>query len=208
MTQFSSANPSVVRFIKQRVMLNSWLRALAQGTPLPVTADFRPDGIAEELDDMMGFDVEGDGEAARFLITQEGAHLAATYGSDHIAPDQRTNRYLDDAIGPERYARVAPCYLACVARKRPIYSISRVSDADGKEVSFERLLLPFGRAERVEQIIGSYKAISLEGGFKVNSLMGIAATAAPERLLSAVIDKELARRPPGVRIADDIVEAD
>ena len=64
MTQFSSANPSVVRFIKQRVMLNSWLRALASGTPLPVTADFRPDGIAEELDDMMGFDVEGDGEAA------------------------------------------------------------------------------------------------------------------------------------------------
>jgi len=208
MTDFSSANPSIVRSIKQRVLLNAWLRALPQGKPLPMTGDFRPDGIAEEVDDMMGFDVEGDGEAARFRITQEGARLASTYGSDHIAPDQRTNRYVDDAIGPERYAHVAPCYLACVARKRPIYSISRVSDADGKEVSFERLLLPFGRTERVEQIIGSYKAISLEGGFKVNSLMGIAATTAPVRLLSAVIDKELARRPPGVRIADDIVEAD
>jgi hypothetical protein len=207
MTDFSSANPSIIRSIKQRVLLNAWLRALAQGKPLPATADFRPDGIAEELDDMMGYDVEGDGAAARFLITQEGSRLASTYGSD-IAPHQRTNRYLDDAIGPERFARVAPCYLACVARKRPIYSISGVSDADGKEVSYERLLLPFGRADRVEQIIGSYKAISLEGGFKIDSLLGATAAAAPVRLLSAVIDKELARRPPGVRIADDIVEAD
>jgi hypothetical protein len=206
--QFSSANPSAVRSIKQRVLLNSWLRALTHGRPLPVTADFRPDGIADELDDMMGFDVEGNGEAARFLITQEGAHLASTYGSEHVAPEERTNRYLDDAIGAERYGRVAPCYLACVIRRRPIYSISKVSDADGKDVSYERLLLPFGSAERVEQIIGSYKAISLEGGFKVNSLMGIAAAATPVRLLSSVIDKELARRPPGVRIADDIVEAD
>jgi hypothetical protein len=208
MIEFSSANPSVVRFIKQRVMLNSWLRALTHEKPLPVTADFHPDGITEELEDMMGFDIEGDGEATRFLITQEGARLAETYGSEHIAPDQRTNRYLDDAIGPARYARVSPCYLECVARKRPVYSISRVSDADGKEVSFERLLLPFGRAERVEEIIGSYKAISLEGGFKINNLMGIAAATAPVRLLSTVIDKELTRRPPGVRIADDIVEAD
>ena len=26
---------------------------------------------------------------------------------------------------------------------------------------------------RVEQIVGSYKAISIEGGFKVNNLMGL-----------------------------------
>ena len=39
-----------------------------------------------------------------------------------------------------------------------------VPDADGKEVSFERLLLPFGSADSVEQIVGSYKAISIEGG--------------------------------------------
>ena len=37
---------------------------------------------------------------ARFLITQEGSRLSATYGNEHIEPDKRTNRYLDDAIGP------------------------------------------------------------------------------------------------------------
>jgi hypothetical protein len=205
---FSSANPSVVRSIKQRVLLNSWLRALAQGKSLPAIADFHPDGVADERDDMMGFDVDGDGDAARFVITHEGLRLTTTYGNEHIAPEHRTNRFLHDAIGPDRYARVVPCYLACVIRKRPTYSISRVCDADGKDVSYERLLLPFGSGSRVEKIVGSYKTISVEGGFKVDNLMGVDAAAAPVRLLNAVIDRELARRPAGVRIADDIVEVD
>jgi hypothetical protein len=205
---FESANPSVVRSIQQRLLLNNWLRALTCGKPLPVRADFHFDGVTDELDEMMCFDVEGNGEAARYLITQEGASLAATYGSEHIAPRLRINRYLDDAIGPERYARVAPCYLTCIVRKRPTYCISRVADADGKVVSYERLLLPFGRGDRVDQIVGSYKAISIDGGFKIDNLMGVDAATAPVRELSAVIDREISRRPPGVRIADDIVEAD
>ena len=55
---------------------------------------------------MMGFDVVGGATSARFLITQEGVRLTATYGNEHVDPDKRTNRYLDDAIGPERYANV------------------------------------------------------------------------------------------------------
>jgi hypothetical protein len=202
---FASANPSVVRSIKQRVLLNNWLRALRRPRVLPRFDDFRPDGIADELPDMMRFSVEGDGETARFLITHEGPRLAATYGSDHIDPVRRTNRYLDDAIGPERYARVVPCYLQCLAHKRPTYSISHVQDGDGREVSYERLLLPFGSA-CVEQIIGSYKAISIEGRFRLNSLMGLDAVSTPVRVVNAVIDSELAPRPSSYHAANDVVE--
>jgi hypothetical protein len=202
---FASANPSVVRSIKQRVLLNSWLRALRRPRVLPRLDDFHPDGIADELPDMMRFSVEGDRETARFLITQEGSRLAATYGSDHIDPVKRTNRYLDNAIGPERYARVAPCYLECLARKRPTYSISHVQDGDGREVSYERLLLPFGSAG-VEQIIGSYKAISIEGRFRLNSLMGLDTVSTPVRVVNAVIDSELAPRPSTYHAANDVVE--
>jgi hypothetical protein len=96
----------VVRSIKQRELLNAWLRALHQPRTLPVLADFRPDRVADELVDMMGFDVARESFDARFLITQEGSRLTATYGNDHI--DKRTSRYLDDAIRPARYARVLP----------------------------------------------------------------------------------------------------
>jgi hypothetical protein len=191
--QFDSANPSVVRSIKQRELLNAWLRAFDKRRSLPAVVDYQPDQIDDELVDMMGFDVEGEGDAARFLITQEGARLTATYGSEHIAPDQRTNRYLDDAIGPERYAHVVTLYRTCVMRKRPTYSVSRVQDPDGKDVLYERLLLPFGSAGNVEQIVGSYKSISIEGGFKIANLMGNRPRAAPVNIVRAIIDREIVR---------------
>jgi len=204
--EFESASPSVVKSIKQRDLLNAWLRALRKPAPLPAIQDYRPSGIADELTDMMGFDVDGDGDDARFLITQEGSRLAATYGSEHIAPDKRTNRYLDDAIGPDRYARVAPPYRACLARKRPTYSIATVQDPDGKEVSYERLLLPFGSAGNVEQIVGSYKTISIEGRFKITNLMGLEPRTTPVHIVKAVIDRDIVRGPMGHRATNDVIE--
>jgi len=204
--QFDNANPSVVRSIKQRDLLNTWLRALRQPQALPVISDFRPDRITDELADMMAFNVEGERDGARFVITHEGERLTLTYGSDHIDPDKRTNRYLDDALGPKLYARVVPSYHACLAHKRPVYSISTVQDADGKDVSYERLLLPFGSAGKVEQIVGSYKAISIDGGFKINNLMGIRPKATPVIVARAIIDLDLVRRPVGRHASDDVIE--
>jgi hypothetical protein len=203
--KFSSANPSVIRSVKQRDLFNAWLRALGKQRLLPVLGDYRPDRIADELADMMGYDVEGGGDTARFLITQEGARLSATYGNQPVDPDRRTNRYLDE-MGPARYARVVPCYRACLRRKRPIYSVSMVQDSDGKDVSYERLLLPFGRAGDVEQIVGSYKAISIEGGFKITNLMGVKAKAIPVSVINAVIDLDFVREPAEQHASDDVVE--
>ena len=203
--EFMSANPSVVRSVKQRDLLNAWLRTLGKDRALPTLAEYRPERIADELVDMMGYDVEGEGDSARFLITQEGARLAATYGNEHISPDQRTNRYLDDAIGPTRYGWVIPSYRTCLARQRPTYSISMVQDADGKDVSYERLLMPFGTAGKVEQIVGSFKAISIEGGFKVNNLMGITSSTTPVSLVRAVIDLDFVSGA-AIHASDDVIE--
>lgn len=186
---FSSADPSVVKSITQRVLLNAWLRAVRKPDALPMLGDFHTDGSADERADMMGFDVEGSGDAARFIITQEGARLTTAYGNERVDPRLRTNRYLDDAIGPERYAGLILSYRACLARKRPTYTVATVADADGKDVSYERLLLPFGRDDTVEHIIGSYKAISIEGGFRLHNLMGVKAKAVPVVTVRAVIDR-------------------
>ncbi|GKQ49336.1 hypothetical protein [Bradyrhizobium sp. Ce-3] len=188
----------MIKSITQRVLLNAWLRALRMPDSVPLLSDFHTDGTADERADMMGFDVVGSGEDARFLITQEGARLTTAYGNEHVDPRQRTNRYLDDAIGPERYAGVILSYRACLARKRPTYTVAEVTDADGKDVSYERLLLPFGRGDTVEHIIGSYKAISIEGGFRLHNLMGVKAKAVPVVTVRAVIDRRFvpADRPP------------
>lgn len=202
--EFVSANPSVVRYITQRVLLNAWLRAAHKHQPLPLLAEFDPGDVSGELPDMMGYDVEDGGQEPRFVIKQEGARLIATYGNDPNG--SRTNRYLHDAIGAERYARVLPSYAACVRYRRPTYSVATVQDADGKDVSYERLLLPFGVGERVEQIVASVKAISIEGGFRVDNLMGLQTNRVPVSLVNAVIDHTIANAPAGRSKADDVVE--
>jgi hypothetical protein len=205
--EFTSANPSVVRSVRQRDLLNAWLRALGKRrAPLPAIGDYQPDCIAEELADMMGYDVEGSGDNPRFLITQEGSRLLATYGSQRVDRDNLARRYLDDAIGRTRYARVVSSYLACVARRRPTYSVSMLQDADGKDVSYERLLLPFGSARDVEQIVGSFKAISIEGGFKIDNLMSVRPKATPVSVINAVIDLDFVPGPANLRASDDVIE--
>jgi hypothetical protein len=82
-----------------------------------------------------------------------------------------------------------------------------VKDEDGKDVAYERLLLPFGHAGNVTQIVGSYKTISIEGGFKVRDLMSINAEADPVSVVRAVIDHDVVRSPAGHRAADDIIES-
>jgi len=206
--EFESADPSVVRSIRQRDLLNTWLRAANKRRSLPHRNDFQPDRVADELVDMMGYDVIGQGDAARFLITHQGARLADTYGNERVDPAQRADRFLDEAIGPERYANAIALYRACLSHRRPVYSVSTVQDADGKDVSYERLLLPFGSGEAVEQIVGSFKSISIEGGFKINNLLGLRLKAEPVILVRAVIDRAFVPASANAHSADEIIELD
>ena len=83
-----------------------------------------------------------------------------------------------------------------------------VQDADGKDVSYERLLMPFGSGETVEQIVGSYKSISVEGGFKIDNLMGLTPKAVPIIIVRAIIDREFATGTAAANSSDEIVELD
>jgi hypothetical protein len=203
--KFEPALPSVVKSIRQRDLLNCWLRLGTEANTLPRFADYRPNQVADELIDMMAFEVSWDGDDARFLIIHEGARLTLAYGNDYDGRDMVGTRFLDTAIGPKRYQNVIPTYQACLDHRRPVYSVSMVRDQDGKEVAYERLLLPFGEADRVDHIVGSYKTISIEGGFKVRDLMSLSADP-PVTITRAVIVGQFA--PPRSRPregADDIV---
>jgi len=86
----------------------------------------------------------------------------------------------------------------------PVYSIFTVTDLKGDVVNFERLLLPFGKDDRVNQMIASIKSISVEGRF-VNANLMRSKDHAPVYHLRAVVD----RNTPAVPIeswADDVVE--
>jgi hypothetical protein len=205
--EFASADPSVIKSIRQRYLLNEWLRLAGKRPPMPLQRDFQLDRVDEETVDMMGYDVVGEADGARFLITHQGARLATTYGNERVDPAER-RRFLDEAIGPERYANVVDIYRTCLRHKRPVYSISTVNDADGKEVSYERLLMPFGSGDAVQQIVGSFKCISIEGGFKISNLMGLRPKAEPVILVRAIIDRAFQPAQSGRHSSDEIIELD
>ena len=80
--------------------------------------------------------------------------------------------------------------------------------ADASKVSYERLLMPFGEGEAVQQIIGSFKSISIEGGFKISNLMGLRPKAEPVILVRAIIDRAFVPAQSGQHSSDEIIELD
>ena len=199
--EFTRSDPSVVRSIRQRYLLNTWLRAATRHRPLPVLHDFQPDRVADELADMMGFDVVGQGDDARFLITQEGARLTLTYGNTG------KGRYLDEYLGARLAPIVMPVYYECIARRLPAYTISNIDDIYGRIVAYERLLLPFSESDGVTHIIASLKTISEDGGFEIRNLMR-GSDQLPVPKLRTIIDRELFHRVPGRIPVGDVLEFD
>ncbi len=161
----TSAGPSIVKSVRQRQLLNAWLRLSAKHGGLPAVADYEVDRFTEEKQDMIFCAVTFHRGTPCYVVTFDGQRLVDAFGMTGAG------RRLEDVLGPERAAATLPIYNECIARGRPSYSIRRVVDVRGREVDYERLLLPFGNENRVDTIIGSLKTISEDGGFQQKNLM-------------------------------------
>ena len=210
---FESANPSVVRSVKQRDLLNTWLRLRARNGRAPSLADYEPARLDDELKDIVSYVVHHDEGGWRFIIDSKGTRLAQAYGTtgqNNIGTDLR------DYIGPHQVPLVLPVYETCANRQLPIYSISELQDVNGCTVAYERLLLPFAADDRVSHIIASLKTISTDGKFEINNLLRHS-TRTPEIKLRVLIDQESVAAPslheprhsrgrPPPALAGDIIE--
>jgi hypothetical protein len=55
---FESANPSVVKSIKQRDLLNTWLRLYVREQRMPGVEEYQPERLADELPDLVYYTVD------------------------------------------------------------------------------------------------------------------------------------------------------
>jgi len=177
--------PSVVRSVKQRDLLNVWLRVMARHGRTPRLADYQPDRIEDEKPDLVWYEVTYEDREPRFKITYHGRRLAAIYG---INGD---GMMLEEVVGPMLAPTALPIYRASAMSARPVYSIHAVRDIHGREVAYERLLLPFATADRVDRLIASCKAISVDGAFEQRNLLS-AAAGEPTYTVIALIDRDAA----------------
>jgi hypothetical protein len=197
---FQSANPTIVKSIKQRDLLNTWLRLYARDQRLPCLAEYEPSRLEDELPDLVYYTVEIAEQPPRLLINSDGTRMSTAYG--HTGK----GRYLDDYLGPRLVPIVMPVYYECIKRALPVYTVANIDDIYGRIVAYERLLLPFSQgAGDVSHIIASLKTISEDGGFEIRNLMR-GNDALPTPKLRAVIDRDLFHRAPGRIPAGDVIE--
>ncbi len=197
---FESAGPSAVKSIKQRDFLNTWLRLYAHDQQLPRLADYRPERIEDEVADIVYYSVDaGRDKLPRVVIESQGARLANAYGKIGGGQD------LDIFLGAKLAPVVMPIYYECIRRRLPIYTISKVVDSRGRDVDYERLLLPFSDGDSVTRILASLKTISEDGGFEISNLLR-GSDALPVFALGCVIDRDLFHAKPAGGCASDIIE--
>lgn len=197
--EFQSANPSVVKSIKQRDLLNTWLRLYARNQRLPRIAEYEPSRLADELADLVYYTVETARPTPRLTIESDGTRMSSAYG--HTGK----GRYLDEYLGPKLVPVVMPVYHACIERRLPVYTISNVDDIYGRIVAYERLLMPFSEDGSVTHVIASLKTICEDGGFEIKNLMR-GNDCLPTSKLRAIVDQDLFHRTPGRASAGDVIE--
>src|ERR1700686_1962517 len=78
--EFESANPSVVKSIKQRDLLNTWLRLYAREQRMPRVEEYRPERLADELPDLVFLTVESTQQPPRLTIQSDGTRISNVYG--------------------------------------------------------------------------------------------------------------------------------
>jgi hypothetical protein len=196
---FESANPSVVKSIKQRDLLNTWLRLYSREQKLPRIAEYEPARLADELPDLVYYTVDAAEPPPRLMIQSDGTRMSSAYG--HTGMGKNLEEYLGARLAPV----VMPVYYRCIDRALPVYTIANIDDSYGRIVAYERLLLPFSDGGGVTHVIASLKTISEDGGFEIKNLMRGNDTL-PTPKLRTVIDRDLFHRAPGRIPSGDLIE--
>jgi hypothetical protein len=199
--EFESANSSIIKSIRQRDLLNTWLRLYARDQSTPRVDEYEPERLEDERLDLVHYTVEAEPQPPRLTIQSEGTRMARAYG--HTGK----GRALDDYLGPRLAPIIMPVYHECIARGLPVYTIAHIDDIYGRRVAYERLLLPFGEDGRISRIIASLKTICEDGRFEIKNLMR-GGDKLPVPKLCAVIDRNLFHRTPGRLAAADVLEFD
>ena len=196
---FASAAPSVVKSIRQRDLLNTWLRLYARQQVAPAIWEYQPARLEEELSDLIYYTVDGVGPTPHLTIQSEGTRISRAYG--HTGKGV----LLHDYVGPRLAPFVMPIYHECIARGLPVHSVADVDDVYGRIVAYERLLLPFLTDGKVSHVVASVKTFCEDGGFEIKNLMR-GNDALPRPKLRAVIDRDLFHPAPGRIATADVVE--
>ena len=139
---FQSANSTIVKSIKQRDLLNTWLRLYARDQRMPCVGDYEPSRLEDELPDLVYYTIDNISEPPRLMIDSDGTRMSSAYGNTG------KGRYLDDYLGPRLAPIVMPVYYECIKRALPVYTI---------------IVALYREAAAVEDLVNSLRSLDYPG---------------------------------------------
>ncbi len=165
MQAYARHSSDIVKSIQQRWLLGQWKR-LRNGCVLPLAADFGLKTAEPCFDDLTVLDVQPHNGRHLFRIVDHGKNVGAMYAG------QCAGKLLEDTLPEIARAATLETYEHVVRTALPVYTVSKISDAQARPVQYERLLLPVGdRDGKVVRIFALLETISTEGTIERKSLL-------------------------------------
>lgn len=151
---------SSVKSPSQRALLTCWDK-LAAGRRLPALDELKLEPGLHNPKQLVAWNVEGEGRLQKFRAVYQGQGIADVFNAawagktmEQVVPMSLRRFTLDGAK-------------ECATSGCPVYAIYSTIDANDVRVECHRLLLPFGRAGRVEQMLASLQLTVTDTARKV-----------------------------------------
>jgi hypothetical protein len=147
-----------IRSSNQRALATQW-NTLAVASGFPAIGTFDPLSAGHSLEQIVLWDVESTGEAGGrcFRVRQVGLRAKEAFGGELVG------RTMEEFVPPALRTISLNGARECAESGCAIYEIITTVDGNAHQIDCERLLLPFGQGDNVEQIVASLQLISFQG---------------------------------------------
>ena len=156
--QYTDGSFADVKSISQQAMCRFWART-AGNLRFPSLDQFRPEARLHDPKQLIIWSVERRADGHTFRALYQGASVGEVFNSSWAG------KSMDEVLPPALKEFGLAAAEQCVSSGCAIYNVFSTYNSGGHTIDCERLLLPLGQADRVEQMVGSLQLISMAGSF-------------------------------------------
>jgi hypothetical protein len=157
--QYTVGSFADVKSISQQAMCRYWART-AGDLPFPSLDQFRPEARLHDPKQLIIWSVERRRDGHTFRALYQGVSVGEVFNSSWVG------KSMEEVLPPALKELGLAAAEQCLSGGCAIYNVFSTCNSGGHTIDCERLLLPLGRAGRVEQMVGSLQLISMAGSFK------------------------------------------
>ena len=152
---FENGTVHNIRSISQRALAIAWARLAKNG--LPSFDRFEPNSRIHDPKQLAVWKVEANNPERVFRALYRGNLIDEAFNEGWIG------KTLAEVTPPSLQSAIISASDKCASTGCAVYTILKTYDGEGFALNLERLLLPFGKDDRVQVIVASLQLISLQG---------------------------------------------